>query len=97
MEWKGQNLPDVQIYKRLGKREYILKYTEFYAEGVCKICCAYDEKPQPSISKFGESVATEAFILYYCTPVRWGLVSERWRNEFEKFLIKEGILNGISK
>lgn len=92
MEWKGQNLPDVQIYKRLGKREYILKYTEFYAEGVCKICCGYDDKPKPGISKFGESVASQDFILYLCTPVVKSQISEKWCNEFENFLKKEGML-----
>ena len=94
MYWQGQSLPDVQIYKILGKREYILKYSEFYAEGVCKICCGYDDKPKPGFSEFGESVATEDFILYHCIPKSKGQVSKRWYGEFEKFLINEGILNG---
>ena len=99
MDWNHKRLPDLQLYKIIRKPEWILKFSEFYYEGVCKIYCGFDDKPNPLTSEFGESAGTENYILYECLP--WSQKRLRdeqpeWHEVFDKF-ITENILKRVEK
>ena len=97
MRWNHKDYPDMQVYKIWGKSEWVLKTSEFYAENVCEVYMGMTDKPIPLKTEFGESTATENFIVYECIPwnqKRLKKEQPEWERLFDEFIKKNILKNG---
>lgn len=89
MRWNGRNLPDIQVYKVLGKREFFLKTSDFYEaeNGIyCDIWCDNTESPEPKKENFVNSHASGGFVAMNCSRYTQNQLTPDWEEVFNEYI-----------